>query len=254
MKIMKPKVYNDFDPTGYWMSEKFDGVRAEWDGVGSFMSKADKLYHVPYDMTVGMPNHPLSGEFYLGRGRFQETVSIVRNQRMDLREWAPLKFLVFELPTVENYTFEDRMFILEGHKFSYPDFVHVVLWVKCQNPSHFESFYENIIERGGEGAVLAKANSLYEFKRSSNQWKRTPTFTAEAIVVDYTAGTGKHEGKVGALVVSDNRKSFKVGTGLSDVERENPPPLGSSITYSYKGLTNAGKPRHPAFLTVRDYE
>jgi DNA ligase-1 len=117
-----------------------------------------------------------------------------------------------------------------------------------------DSFYENTLEKGGEGIVLAKAESQYEFKRSSNQWKRTPVFTAEAIVVDYTAGTGKHEGRVGALIVSQDRKSFKVGTGLTDAEREDPPPIGSAITYSYKGSTKAGLPRHPAYIAVRDYE
>jgi DNA ligase-1 len=256
MNILKPKVYNGFDPTGYWMAEKLDGVRAEWDGLGSYMSKADKMYHVPFELRDDrMPNFPLSGEWWLGRGRFQETVSIVRNQRMDMDEWGQLKFMVFELPTIEGYIFEERQNLLHERTQAYPDFLKIIPWFECQSPYHFDEFYDNILDEGGEGVVLSAPESLYEFKRSSNQWKRTPTFMDEAVVTGHTEGTGKHEGKCGALlVIHKDGRTFKVGTGLSDVERADPPPYGSVITYSYKGLTNAGKPRHPAYLTVRDYE
>ena len=262
MNILKPKVYNGFDPTGWWMAEKFDGVRAEWDGEGSFLSKADKTYHVPKTLCERMPKIPLSGEWWLGRGMFQKTVSIVRNQRMDIREWENLKFLVFEMPTIGPLTFEQRHAYLEQEEPNFPPFVHVILWTICESRDDFDACFQRILDNGGEGMVLAQQGSFYEFKRSSTQWKKTPVFTAEATVTGHTAGTGKHEGKVGALEVvampfdPDNRciLKFKVGTGLSDVQRSDPPPVGSVITYSYKGLTNAGVPRHPAFIEVRDYE
>src|SRR6478609_7109030 len=34
------------DPTGWWMSEKLDGVRAYWDGQ-QFLSRQGNLYHAP---------------------------------------------------------------------------------------------------------------------------------------------------------------------------------------------------------------
>jgi DNA ligase-1 len=266
MNILKPKVYNGFDPTGWWMAEKLDGVRAEWDATGpEFMSKNDKHYYVPDQKVAEMPTIPflrrLSGEFYLGRGRFQETVSIVRNQRMDMDEWDNIQYMIFELP-IETYLFEERQNILNEYRHRLPFWCHIIQWFPVNSPEHFEEFYDDIICNSGEGVVLAKAESPYIFGRSSNQWKRTPTFTAEATVIGHTPGTGKHEGRCGALEVIampfnvNNRGilKFKVGTGLSDEQRENPPKLNSVITYSYKGLTSAGKPRHPAFLTVRDYE
>jgi DNA ligase-1 len=253
MKILKPKVYNGFDPTGWWMAEKDDGVRAEWDCV-EFMSKADKHYYVPDELVEQMPPFKLSGEWYLGRGQFQETVSIVRNQRQDMEEWGRLKFMVFEMPTIEDYPFETRQHLLEERKHLFPDFVHIIPWKECHHRDHMEVYFNWIIKNKGEGIVLSAPESLYEFKRSSNQWKRTPTFTAEATVEGYTPGTGKHEGRTGALLVNSAGLRFKVGTGLSDAQREDPPKIGDIITYSYKGLTAAGKPRHPAFITVRDYE
>ncbi len=44
---------------------------------------------------------------------------------------------------------------------------------------------------------------------------------------------------------------FKVGTGLSDAERESPPALGAIVTFRYQELTDAGVPRFPSFVGER---
>ena len=75
------------------------------------------------------------------------------------------------------------------------------------------------------------------------------------VVTGYEKGKGKHKGRVGALNVKlDNGIEFSVGTGLSDAERENPPPVGSIVTVSYQELTDDGVPRFPSYIGVRDYE
>jgi DNA ligase-1 len=43
-----------------------------------------------------------------------------------------------------------------------------------------------------------------------------------------------------------------VGTGLSDDERKNPPPIGSIVTYRYQELSNDGVPRFPSYVGIRD--
>ncbi len=43
---------------------------------------------------------------------------------------------------------------------------------------------------------------------------------------------------------------FKIGTGLSDAQRRDPPPVGSVVTYRYQGLTDAGVPRFASFVRV----
>jgi DNA ligase-1 len=45
---------------------------------------------------------------------------------------------------------------------------------------------------------------------------------------------------------------FSVGTGLSDKERDDPPPIGSIVTYRYQELSEAGVPRFPSYVGVRD--
>jgi DNA ligase 1 len=46
-------------------------------------------------------------------------------------------------------------------------------------------------------------------------------------------------------------KRFRIGTGFSDEVRKNPPAIGSTVTYQYRGLTKNGLPRFASFLRVR---
>ena len=75
---------------------------------------------------------------------------------------------------------------------------------------------------------------------------------AEARVIEHLPGTGRHKGRLGALSVElANGTKFSVGTGFSDAERDNPPPIGSVITFRYQELSDRGVPRFPAFVRVR---
>ena len=44
--------------------------------------------------------------------------------------------------------------------------------------------------------------------------------------------------------------TFSVGTGLTDAERNNPPPVGSVITFRFQELSDRGVPRFPSFVRV----
>jgi DNA ligase-1 len=57
----------------------------------------------------------------------------------------------------------------------------------------------------------------------------------------------------GALVMEmPDGKQFRIGSGLSDALRHQPPPIGTVITYRYQHLTRKGLPRFPRFLRVRE--
>src|SRR5262245_35748711 len=62
------------DPTGWWLSEKLDGVRAYWDGR-QFLSRLGNVFYAPDWFVAGLPEAPLDGELWLGRKQFQRTVS-----------------------------------------------------------------------------------------------------------------------------------------------------------------------------------
>ena len=54
---------------------------------------------------------------------------------------------------------------------------------------------------------------------------------------------------LGALVVeTPEGLRFKLGSGFTDAQRENPPEIGSLVTYKYTGKTANGVPRFASFL------
>ena len=103
--------------------------------------------------------------------------------------------------------------------------------------------------------MLHRGDALYRAERSDQLLKLTLHEDAEAEVIGYIAGRGKHTGMTGALRVrSADGREFRIGSGLSDALRRDPPALGSWITYRYRGLHDSGLPRFASFLRERpDY-
>jgi DNA ligase-1 len=53
----------DNDPIGYWISEKFDGMRAYWDGHKLY-SKQGVEIKAPKEFTANFPEQTLDGELW----------------------------------------------------------------------------------------------------------------------------------------------------------------------------------------------
>jgi DNA ligase-1 len=242
---------NDVDLTGWWMSEKLDGVRAWWDGK-VFVSRKGNVYHAPEWYVAGLPDHPLDGELWAGRQKFPETISVVRSGNQS-QAWKQVRFLVFDAPAHEA-PFEGRVEFL---KKAFPPGKHphldVVDHLRCDSLEHLRTELARVEGLGGEGLMMRKPGSKYVAGRSATLLKVKSFFDAEAIVTGHLAGAGRHKGRLGALAceLPDGTK-FSVGTGYSDRERESPPPIGSVITFRYQELTKAGVPRFPSYVGVRD--
>jgi DNA ligase 1 len=236
------------DPRDWWMSEKLDGVRAYWDGK-RFLSRLGNLYHAPDWFIAGLPAHPLDGELFLARKAFQKTVAIVRRQdQSDL--WKQIKFLIFDAPA-QGGPFEDRLRSLQTLT-SHP---HASLHphILCKDVAHLKAELARIESLGGEGLMLRQPHSLYVAGRSSTLLKVKSFLDDEATVIAHQPGTGKHKGRLGAVVVRlASGKEFSIGTGFSDQERQNPPPIGSTVVFRYQELSDGGVPRFPSFSSVRE--
>ncbi|MBX2800985.1 MAG: DNA ligase [Myxococcales bacterium] len=237
------------DPTGWWMSEKLDGVRALWDG-SRFLSRLGKEFAAPEWFTAALPGVPLDGELFGGRGQFQHTVGVVR--RIDRSEaWRALRFVVFDAPEHEG-GFEQRLQGLQGLAGGWPEHLSALEHARCGSAEALEAEMDRIVGLGGEGLMLRKPGSAYVAGRSETLLKVKRFHEIEARVVAHVPGTGRHEGRLGALRVAlENGTIFKVGTGFSDAEREAPPAVGVVVTVRYQELTKAGVPRFPSFLRVR---
>ncbi len=239
---------NDRDLSGWWMSEKLDGVRAYWDGK-SFFSRLGNRFIAPDWFTAGLPGESLDGELWVGRKQFQKTVSIVRRQDAG-PQWQDVRFLVFDAPQHRG-EFERRIEHLEGLLAAGLPHAELLAQEACGGIDHMRRELARVEECGGEGLMLRQPGSLYEKGRSTTLFKVKSFFDAEARVVSHSPGRGRHKGRLGALeVMTPGGVAFSIGTGLSDAERRDPPPPGSVVTYRYQELTNAGVPRFPSFIGV----
>jgi DNA ligase 1 len=242
---------NITDPTGWWLSEKLDGVRAYWDGK-QFLSRQGNLFHAPDWFTAGLPSDPLDGELWLGRKKFQRAVSIVRRQdKSDL--WKEIRFLIFDAPKVDK-GFEKRLeFVREWAASNNQPYALPHEHQRCQGLEHLRQELTRIEDQGGEGLMLRRPGSRYEGGRSATLLKVKTFHDAEARVLEHLEGAGRHKGRLGALLVEmPDGTTFSVGTGFSDAERDSPPPVGSTITYRYQELSEAGVPRFPSFVGVQE--
>ncbi|CAG8476515.1 5523_t:CDS:2, partial [Cetraspora pellucida] len=230
--LAHPWKEDEVDPTGWWISEKLDGVRAFWCGKrGVFLSRQGKVYAAPAWFTKGLPKDiDLDGELFGGRGKFQSTVSIVK---AGIEEWKKITYQVFDVPSYSNAPFEDLQ-----HRY-------------CKAAKDIFDELKRVETTGGEGLMIRKPKSEYVRGRSDTLLKIKSFYDGEALVEGYEPGKGKYTGMTGALkCVMACGKKFKVGSGLSDNERRKPPKIGSIIVYRCQELSDSGSPRFPTFVGV----
>ena len=239
----------DVDPTGYLLSEKLDGVRAYWHD-GQFCSRQGNRFYAPAWFTDSLPTVTLDGELWLARKKFQRTVSIVRRQD-ESHLWRELRFVVFDAPAYPG-PFEERLKFLK-HTLAECEavFAEALEQRLCTGVMHLHDELVGVEALGGEGIMLRQPGSLYEAGRSSTLLKLKRFHDGEGRIVGHQAGAGRHQGRLGAVLVEFSGLTFAVGSGFTDAQRENPPPIGSLITFRFQELTDRGVPRFPTFVRVR---
>ena len=249
------------DPTDWLISEKLDGVRVFWKD-GKLNTRGGKLYNAPdwFKEEISKVGDCLDGELWMGRGMFSNVVSAVRKKVPIDKEWENVKYHVFDIPPVDEkdpvgeMEFEERLSLLEKMS-TKSDYVVYVKHYKCKNLDHLYEELKEVEKHKGEGLMLRKPGSIYEFKRSNTLLKVKSFFDREGKVVGYNDGKGKYKGMVGSLkVLAENGVQFNCGTGLNDLQRVNPPKIDDIITYRYFELTKDNVPRFPVFVCVRNFE
>ena len=244
-------------PINWWASEKWDGIRALWDGEkiisrGSGVGKPKVYTYVPeWFKRVLPPGIALDGEIWIGRGMFQKTSrlstlkpgkSYTEKQINDIwvgTEDHPVIFKVFDIPS-ENAPFEQRMKLLQTivkdrkkcwNKLNYPGKqvypLQFTEQVKIKSMEQLVDLYTKLTSAGAEGIMLRASGSPYETKRSKYMLKYKIKEDAECVVREYTPGEGRLTGLLGSLyceILQDGIPSgifTHIGTGLTDSQREN---------------------------------
>jgi DNA ligase-1 len=241
----------DVDLTDYWVSEKYDGVRGYWDGQ-RLLTRGGLVIETPAWFTAGWPDTAMDGELWRGYGDFARLSGIVRSHDAPEADWRSVSYRVFDLPE-HGGDFDARVPTIQAVVAAIDQpWVVAIRQFHVADGAALDDALDRVLARGGEGLILHRGGARYVAGRSDDLLKLKPYDDAEARVTGINPGQGRLEGLMGSLDVrTPDGREFAIGSGFSDAERADPPPIGSWITYRYNGETATGLPRFARFLRRR---
>jgi DNA ligase-1 len=188
-------------------------------------SRGGKAIQAPKWFLDQLPNRPLDGEGWLGRGRFQEVGSILRTDIPNELAWKSIKFMVFDSPSLQRFATPGRIHVrgwetefteklwewikekskgIDSYGPSvtfetiYPELksfgpVNVVQQERLSGNSAAASkrmaeIYSEAVENGAEGVMLRNPASIWRPERNNDMLKVKPKDDAEGEVIGYMSG------------------------------------------------------------------
>ena len=120
------------ESNGWWMTEKYDGMRLFWNG-SQFYTRLGTKMKVPASVTSQLPNVALDGELWTQYGLYQDAVNLSVTQSAE--KWEKAIFWVFDAPSIGDKPFEERIEYLRKLKEDgkLPSFVKIVETIKCKS-------------------------------------------------------------------------------------------------------------------------
>ncbi|WP_320040252.1 DNA ligase [uncultured Desulfobacter sp.] len=238
------------DITGWVMSEKLDGIRGYWDGSRLLTRKGLPLHPPPW-FIENFPTFELDGELWSKQGEFEFIQSVVLDANPG-PGWEKINYHIFEAPNQKG-TFLQRLDRTKQWFALHPNaHVRVIPQTLVQDRFYLNRFVIDVESRGGEGVILKNPNMPYHTGRSEHVLKVKKARDMEGLVIGINKGKGKYEKAMGSLTLKlENGVIFKLGTGFSDMVRNNPPAVGTTVTFKYHGFSINGVPKFASFLRVR---
>eukprot|EP01114_Cavostelium_apophysatum_P021346 TRINITY_DN7423_c0_g1_i1.p1 TRINITY_DN7423_c0_g1~~TRINITY_DN7423_c0_g1_i1.p1 ORF type:complete len:1013 (-),score=259.24 TRINITY_DN7423_c0_g1_i1:4-3042(-) len=230
----------DADPTGWWVSEKFNGVRAGWTEDRRLISESGRVFFPPDSFLVKFPDElPMDGELWVDyEDSQQKAIRVVSEANQTA--WSDIKFMLFDLPTHQHLKAERRIGLIDKIKDKVDQkVIKVVPHVQCKSKEHLMEMYNEVLAKGGEGLCLRKNSSFYHSPNSF--YKLQPFRDDEALVTEFRSGEL-------LCTLAPSMKLLPI-----KVEQEIQPKLGTVISFKYDGVDpQSGLPTNPQFLNARD--
>lgn len=228
--------YGMEDPTGWWMSEKLDGVRAWWDGE-KFWSRDDNRFNCPECVAEQMPACVLDCEIWGGRGMFEPTVAAVRRNVPKVSEWESLVISIIDTPE-ETFTIHGG---LEGRLIP-GECCSIIPQTVCEGRDDLQEFFDKVVNESGEGVVLRAAQSPYVIGESKSLLKLKPRQEGVGVIVGRRGQDGNDK-MMASVMLRWGNIVFAVGGGFTREERLSPVPVGKRIRFHYHFLSDSGTPK-----------
>lgn len=179
-----------------------------------------------------------------------------------------LRAIVWDVIPVENYrqgfwkeTALTRYEVLkEKVDIFNHDYIRMIPMHMVNSFEEAEVIFNDYLNQGKEGIIIKDSNGVWESKRSSSWIKMKAEKDVDCEVIGWIEGTGKYVGKLGALSCRAGSVEFNVGSGFTDIQREEITPeniIGKIISVKYNGIIadkRTGKKSLflPIFLMIRD--
>lgn len=232
------------------VSEKLDGVRAFWDGKNLY-SRNGKPLNPPQWFIQGFPPFSIDGELWNKRDNFSQILSIISTDK-DKSLWEELQFFVFDVPS-EQIGLLHRLDTLKSFLTQNPN--KYIKIIPQENISSFDELdlkLETLLQAKAEGLVIRHIHKPYIVGRSKFDLKLKPFSSDDCKIIGFTQGKGRFHSQVGSIICQKDDLTLKIGSGLSDDLRANPPQIGTIIEYKYNGTTSNNLPRFPVFLRIKE--
>ena len=180
--LLANELGHNVDPAQYLVSEKFDGVRAVWDGK-VLRFRSGRGVPAPAWFIAKLPPQPLDGELWLARNRFDALSGMVRKSEPVDDEWRQISYLIFELPNAPG-SFAERVERIKEivAQTQWPRLIAVQQF-RVANRAALKKKLDEVVRAGGEGLMLHLAEAPYVTGRSDALLKLKPLQDTEADVI-----------------------------------------------------------------------
>lgn len=264
---MKPMLATKYYPSQVkfpcFVQPKYDGVRCILqegeDGEVHLVSRGGKEYDVPQIKKWGEKHRgilPLDGEIYNHQElTFQQICSAVKC-RSELT--SKLRMVIYDNQLSRCFSFRWRALQGVFSTISPDDPVYLTQTFVAHCEKDIKRWHKVFVSTGYEGAIIRNADGTYTEGRSNDLMKLKAFDTNEFEVADVLeaggndAGTAIFKLKVKGEVFCARPTGSKALRAQYLADRDE--LIGKMATVQHQGYSDAGVPRFPVMLNIRDYE
>ena len=151
---------------GYYVQEKYRGVRLAWDGRAAWSRQGVEV-ELPANWYESMPTTPLDAELYDGVDGERRCASAIRFGPKHFTK--TMRIIAFDCPTMPDAPWEHRiaavLIAVEATDF---DRIEWAPYSRVKSVEAMLASLQEVHDRQGEGLVLRKPGSLYRPGYSDN--------------------------------------------------------------------------------------
>ena len=139
-------------PQGFLVSEKYDGVRALWDGQ-VLRFRSGRVIAAPAWFVAALPAMPLDGELWMGRGQFDLVSGAVRRTVPDDAQWRELRYMVFDVWGLSEPFAQRVGRLVQAVSAAAQPWLVPVTHEAVETALALQARLQQVVKQGGEGLV-----------------------------------------------------------------------------------------------------